>query len=69
MKVKAINWTTEDYNGHPDTKAIDMRINPGFYEGRKIIEETRQGRGYAIDDGDYIFPGNQHITRIITKND
>ncbi len=61
-----IVWEEEDFQDHPDLKAISLKDNPNLYADREIVEKIRHGRGYVLDDGDYIFPGDQHITRLTT---
>ena len=55
----------DDFQGHPDLNAIE--VNPSQYPTAKIVVEERFGKGHVLSDGNYVFPGDDFITKIITN--
>ncbi len=53
-----------DFQGHPDMNCVE--VDPGKYPLAKIVREERHGRGHALSDGFFVFPGDDFITELVT---
>ena len=65
---KFLDELFQDCNGHPDELAVAACKLPKWVkEALPIQEEVRLYHpGYVLSDGDYIFPGDTIITRLIS---
>jgi len=65
------NWDGHLYDGHPDWAAKGAEYlcaYLGISRSDLTVENCpRHGRGFVLPDGDWIFPGHSHVTRIITE--
>lgn len=70
MKIKRnkIEWEWDDFQGHPDLKAVSA-----FRLGRLADRLPKKcgrrfGQGYVLPDGEWAFPGEQAITVVCSFN-
>ena len=65
-------WIEEDFDGHPDFNCMEVERLPEDVQNLLSVvgyeKDVRYGRGYALSDGIYVFPGEHTAVEIITKN-
>lgn len=63
---KELNWDSFWFEDHPDEAAIPAECLPEWLV-LPVKELHRQGAGYVLPDGEWLFPGDSFITRVITE--